>query len=168
MIIRQEFELFFGHTDGRMDGRTDGRTHKASYRVACPQLKTKYCNLWIGSPRFVGYYLLSHITPLFPANWHIILIQEESLANCKARHRWWHFLKRLAKVVESRPNFRPRIREAKKKGANEVIYSPDSEEEGRNPFLAVLRQVTWDFQLGVREKKVLFPIEYDLRNSRKN
>ena len=25
--------------DGPMDGRTDGRTDKASYRVACPQLK---------------------------------------------------------------------------------------------------------------------------------
>ena len=130
----------------------------------------QYCcgRVGIGSPCFVGDFLPSHITPLFSANWHIILIQEKSLANCKARHRWWHFLKRLAKVVESRPNFRPRIREAKKKGANEVIYSPDSEEEGRNPFLAVLRQVTWDFQLGVREKKVLFPIEYDLRNSRRN
>ena len=27
-----------------MDGRTDGRTDKASYRVACPQLKTRKCN----------------------------------------------------------------------------------------------------------------------------
>ena len=27
-------------TDRRTDGRTDGRTDKASYRVACPQLKT--------------------------------------------------------------------------------------------------------------------------------
>ena len=26
-------------TDGRTDGPTDGRTDKASYRVACPQLK---------------------------------------------------------------------------------------------------------------------------------
>ena len=26
-------------TDGRTDGRTDGWTDKASYRVACPQLK---------------------------------------------------------------------------------------------------------------------------------
>ena len=25
--------------DGQMDGRTDGRMNKASYRVACPQLK---------------------------------------------------------------------------------------------------------------------------------
>ena len=34
-----------GRTDGPMDGqtdrRTDGRTDKASYRVACPQLKKK-------------------------------------------------------------------------------------------------------------------------------
>ena len=30
-----------GRTDGRTDGPTDGRTDKASYRVACPQLKTK-------------------------------------------------------------------------------------------------------------------------------
>ena len=28
-------------TDRRTDGRTDGRTDKASYRVACPQLKRK-------------------------------------------------------------------------------------------------------------------------------
>ena len=28
-------------TDRPTDGRTDGRTDKASYRVACPQLKTK-------------------------------------------------------------------------------------------------------------------------------
>ena len=27
-------------TDGRTDEPTDGRTDKASYRVACPQLKT--------------------------------------------------------------------------------------------------------------------------------
>ena len=27
-------------TDGPMDGPTDGRTDKASYRVACPQLKS--------------------------------------------------------------------------------------------------------------------------------
>ena len=32
-----------GRTDGRTDQRTDGRTDKASYRVACPQLKTE---LW--------------------------------------------------------------------------------------------------------------------------
>ena len=42
-------------TDGPTDRRTDGRTDKASYRVACPQLKKKKkeekkCNLnshWI-------------------------------------------------------------------------------------------------------------------------
>ena len=28
-----------GRTDQRTDGRTDQRTDKASYRVACPQLK---------------------------------------------------------------------------------------------------------------------------------
>ena len=28
-----------GRTDRRTDGPTDGRTDKASYRVACPQLK---------------------------------------------------------------------------------------------------------------------------------
>ena len=28
-----------GPTNQRTDGRTDGRTDKASYRVACPQLK---------------------------------------------------------------------------------------------------------------------------------
>ena len=28
-----------GPTDGPTDRRTDGRTDKASYRVACPQLK---------------------------------------------------------------------------------------------------------------------------------
>ena len=27
-------------TDGRTNGWTDGQTDKASYRVACPQLKT--------------------------------------------------------------------------------------------------------------------------------
>ena len=31
--------------DGRTDGRMDGRTDKASYRVACPQLKIKVVNL---------------------------------------------------------------------------------------------------------------------------
>ena len=31
-------------TDGWTDGRKDGRTDKASYRVACPQLKTKDLN----------------------------------------------------------------------------------------------------------------------------
>ena len=29
-----------GPTDGRTNGPTDQRTDKASYRVACPQLKT--------------------------------------------------------------------------------------------------------------------------------
>ena len=29
------------HHDGRTNGRTNGRTDKASYRVACPQLKTE-------------------------------------------------------------------------------------------------------------------------------
>ena len=29
-----------GRTNGRTDGRTDGLTDKASYRVACPQLKS--------------------------------------------------------------------------------------------------------------------------------
>ena len=31
-------------TDGPTDGRTDRRTDKASYRVACPQLKSKRGN----------------------------------------------------------------------------------------------------------------------------
>ena len=31
-----------GPTNQRTDGRTDGRTDKASYRVACPQLKKNY------------------------------------------------------------------------------------------------------------------------------
>ena len=30
--------------DGPTDGRTDGRTDKASYRVACPQLKRQKNN----------------------------------------------------------------------------------------------------------------------------
>ena len=38
-----------GPTDGRTDGPTDGRTDKASYRVACPQLKSVYLYLtsWV-------------------------------------------------------------------------------------------------------------------------
>ena len=34
-----------GRTDRRTDRRTDGRTDKASYRVACPQLKTRQSRL---------------------------------------------------------------------------------------------------------------------------
>ena len=36
-----------GRMDGWMDGQTDGQTDKASYRVACPQLKTKQGTMWI-------------------------------------------------------------------------------------------------------------------------
>ena len=38
MVTDQQMDR---RTDGQMDGRTDGRTNKASYRVACPQLKTE-------------------------------------------------------------------------------------------------------------------------------
>ena len=34
-----------GPTNQRTDGRTDGRTDKASYRVACPQLKSCKCEV---------------------------------------------------------------------------------------------------------------------------
>ena len=33
-------------TDGRTDGQTDGRTDKASYRVACLQLKMIFSRSW--------------------------------------------------------------------------------------------------------------------------
>ena len=38
-----------GWTDGRTDGWMDGRTDKASYRVACPQLKRE-------NPQFLAWF----------------------------------------------------------------------------------------------------------------
>ena len=40
-VLTPLFSRFLTHADGQTDGPMDGRTDKASFRVACPQRKTK-------------------------------------------------------------------------------------------------------------------------------
>ena len=78
----------YGRADGLTDGRMDRRTDKASYRVACPQLKRKssFCMTWsVGNAMFSESAILSmYISLRGPiSEWQLIIQRGAVAKKCR-------------------------------------------------------------------------------------